>query len=162
MNILVVCLGNICRSPLAEGLIQREINQRGLDWQVDSAGTSAWHSGEHPDSRSIEVANKHGVDISRQRARQIKQKDFSKFDLILTMDESNRQNVLSLAQSEEDRAKVAAILPFSGQVSWGVEVPDPYWDDNGFEQVYRMLEEAARSTVDRLQKNNSQLIKPLG
>ena len=149
MKILTVCLGNICRSPLAEGLLEAEIRERGLDWEVDSAGTGHWHVGEHPDHRSVGVAHQHGLDISRQRARQISPADLDAFDLILTMDRSNYADVMAMARTDEQRAKIHPILTYSAypEVS---EVPDPYWDDNGFERVYQMLKTAAHDTVDKI------------
>ena len=149
MKILVVCLGNICRSPLAEGLLQREIEQRGLDWEVDSAGTGAWHVGEAPDRRSVVVARTHGLDITHQRARQIRPADLAEYDLILAMDESNKRNILALARSEEERAKVHTILDFTGIRPEDPNVPDPYYND-GFPDVYRLLEAATAKTVEKI------------
>ncbi len=149
MKILVVCLGNICRSPLAEGLLQREITERGLDWQVDSAGTGHWHVGQHPDHRSVAVGLAHGIDIGRQRARQIIPADLDRYDLILTMDQANQQHVSALAHTSEQQDKIHPILAYANYPDLR-DVPDPYWDDNGFEKVYTLLEVAARHTVDRL------------
>ena len=140
MKILMVCLGNICRSPLAEGVMKNKIETLGLPWQVDSAGTGNYHAGELPDRRSIAVAKKYGIDITYQRARQFQMEDYHKFDLILVMDKSNYQNVIHLAQNESDKKKVSLILDFSDSAL--KEVPDPYWDDNGFEAVYQMLDKA--------------------
>jgi protein-tyrosine phosphatase len=140
MKIIMVCLGNICRSPLAEGIMKNKIETLGLPWQVDSAGTGNYHAGELPDRRSIAVAKKYGIDITYQRARQFQMEDYNKFDLILVMDKSNYQNVIHLAQNESDKKKVSLILDYSNSVL--KEVPDPYWDDNGFEAVYQMLDEA--------------------
>ena len=140
MKILMVCLGNICRSPLAEGIMKNKIETLGLPWQVDSAGTGNYHEGELPDRRSISVAKKYGIDITYQRARQFQIEDYHNFDLILVMDKSNYQNVIQLAQNETDKKKVSLILDYSDLTLH--EVPDPYWDDNGFEAVYQMLDEA--------------------
>jgi len=141
MRILMVCLGNICRSPLAEGILKHKVRQNGLDWTVDSAGTGSWHAGELPDRRSIAVARKHGVDITDQRARQFQAADFDRFDQILVMDTQNQRDVLRQAQHDEHRAKVQLILDFiyPGQDR---SVPDPYYDDNGFEEVFGMLDAA--------------------
>ncbi len=148
MNILMVCLGNICRSPLAEGIMQWQADAAGLKWHVDSAGTGAWHAGELPDRRSIATAQENGIDISNQRARQFRQQDFEQFDKIFVMDESNLRDVLRLARSEEDRAKVELMLDQThpGQHR---SVPDPYYDDDGFEAVFQMLDEACAAFVEK-------------
>jgi protein-tyrosine phosphatase len=101
MKILMVCLGNICRSPLAEGIMRKKIEENGLDWEVDSAGTSAWHIGQAPDARSILVAQKYNIDISQQTARQIQTSDFENFDLLYAMDYSNYENIIKLALSSK-------------------------------------------------------------
>ncbi len=146
MKILMVCLGNICRSPLAEGIMRAKIEAQQLDWEVDSAGTGSWHLGERPDPRSIQVASRYGIDISRQRARQVTPDDLDHFDLILTMDRSNFQDVLRLARSDAQRSKIAMILNY---VRPGADesVPDPYWDDDGFEHVFQLLDEACEQVV---------------
>jgi len=133
-------LGNICRSPLAEGIMRQKINERKLDWEVDSAGTGAWHVGELPDPRSIEVAKVNNIDITNQNARQFNRDDFHEFDLILTMDAMNFQNVMSMAREEQEE-KVHLIMNF---VSPGKneQVPDPYYGERGFDLVFEMLEEA--------------------
>jgi protein-tyrosine phosphatase len=146
MHILMVCLGNICRSPLAEGILAHKAQQQGLDWQIDSAGTGNWHAGNQPDSRSVKVAKQHGVDISKQRARQFRQSDFQDFDLILVMDKSNYRNVTNLAQSEAEAKKVQLILDYTDHQN--KEVPDPYHDDNGFEHVYQLLDAATDRVLE--------------
>jgi len=147
MKILMVCLGNICRSPLAEGILKNKAELLELNWEIDSAGTGAWHIGELPDRRSIEKARQYGIDITDQRARQLERKDLSYFDLILTMDESNYQNALRLVNSKEQTAKVKMIMDyaFPGE---SINVPDPYWDDNGFEHVYQMLDQACGKLIE--------------
>ena len=147
MKILFVCLGNICRSPLAEGILKHKVTQQGLDWEIDSAGTGAYHAGELPDTRSIAVARKYGIDLTDQRARQFKVEDYDKFDKIFVMDTSNYHNVLKLARTEADKQKVEMIrnLVHSG---CNEQVPDPYWDSNGFENVYQMLDEACDRLID--------------
>lgn len=140
MKILMVCLGNICRSPLAEGILQNKVKQQQLDWWVDSAGTGAYHVGEQPDPRSRAVAQKHGIDINMQRARQFTAADLEKFDFVFAMDRSNYRNILALATTPKQKEKVHLILEFTGAAEHNV--PDPYWDDNGFEQVYQMLDKA--------------------
>lgn len=129
----MVCLGNICRSPLAEGVMQHAVKEAGLNWEIDSAGTGNWHVGDPPDHRSIRVAKKHGINISKQICRQFKISDFDTFDLILVMDKNNLSNVLALARSEQDEAKVKLFLVDR-------EVPDPYFDDAQFEQVFELIE----------------------
>jgi protein-tyrosine phosphatase len=148
MKILMVCLGNICRSPLAEGILKEKIRQRNLPWEVDSAGTGAWHVGETPDRRSVAVAKAHAIDILDQRARQFQPSDLDRFDLVLTMDASNYQNVLQHADHDEHRAKVQMIMDFV-HPDQAHDVPDPYWDDDGFEGVYQMLDEACERIVER-------------
>ena len=144
----MVCLGNICRSPLAEGILKSKVNAE--DIFVDSAGTGDWHVGQLPDSRSIEIAKEHGIDLTNQRGRQFTQKDFLNFDLIFVMDSSNKENVLQLAQSDSEINKVQLILdelfPFEN-----VDVPDPYYGgEQGFESVYQMLDKACDEIVKRL------------
>ncbi|MCB0569128.1 MAG: low molecular weight phosphotyrosine protein phosphatase [Phaeodactylibacter sp.] len=147
MKILMVCLGNICRSPLAEGIMRQKVTERGLNWEVDSAGTGFWHIGEPPDSRSIQTARKYGLDITTQRARQISAQDLARFDLILTMDESNYRDVLRLAKPQHQEDKVAMILDYA-HPGKNLSVPDPYWDDDGFDQIYQMLTEACERVID--------------
>lgn len=142
----MVCLGNICRSPLAEGIMKDKAQEAGLDWQVDSAGTGAWHAGEMPDRRSIQTALKHGIDLTDQRARQFRPHDFDRFDKIFVMDVNNLRDVLRQARSEDDRRKVELMLD---QIYPGQErsVPDPYYDDDGFEEVFHMLDEACAAFI---------------
>lgn len=144
----MVCLGNICRSPLAEGILKSKINNDTI--LVDSAGTGDWHVGQLPDSRSIEVAKNHGIDLTNQRGRQFTQKDFDAFDYIFVMDSSNKANVLQLAQNNSDKEKVQLILDelFPSE---NVDVPDPYYGgEQGFENVYQMLDKACNEIVRRL------------
>lgn len=150
MKVLMVCLGNICRSPLAEGILKNKIEKQALSWQVDSAGTGDYHVGELPDSRSIEVAEKYNIDITYQRARQFKTRDFTDFDLILVMDASNYRNVVNLARNDEDINKVQLIMNVL-EPGQNIEVPDPYWNNDGFEQVYTMLDKACDSLIERYQ-----------
>ncbi|WP_372472734.1 low molecular weight protein-tyrosine-phosphatase [Capnocytophaga sp. ARDL2] len=153
MKVLMVCLGNICRSPLAEGILQSKVDTTKVT--VDSAGTAAWHSGEKPDKRSIAVAKKYGIDISHQRARNLTVEDFELFDKIYVMDRSNYINVCRLAPNEKAVAKVEMILNEVHPDS-NVEVPDPYYrGDQGFEKVFAMLDEAC--TI--IQKKINQEVK---
>lgn len=146
MKILMVCLGNICRSPLAEGILKHKVQQLGLPWTVDSAGTGHWHAGELPDRRSIAVAGRYGIDLTDQRARQFGPEDFERFDRIFVMDTQNRRDVLRLAQSDEHRSKVGLILDLT-HPGEDRNVPDPYYDDDGFEEVFQMLEQACERMV---------------
>lgn len=136
----MVCLGNICRSPLAQGILESKVN---LDKVfVDSAGTAAYHVGNLPDERSIDVAYKYGINITNQRARKFTVQDFDEFDYIYAMDISNYQSILMLAKGEEDENKVRLILN-EIYPSENKSVPDPYYRSNqGFENVYQMLDEA--------------------
>ena len=147
-KILMVCLGNICRSPLAEGILQSKLPKD--KFHVDSAGTGGWHAGELPDSRSMKIASKYGIDISYQRARQFKIQDFHAFDYIYVMDQSNYQNVLQLAPNEIVKAKVKLILE-EITPNQNAEVPDPYYGgEDGFEHVFQLLDEACERIVKRL------------
>ena len=144
-KILMVCLGNICRSPLAEGILQSKVNKALV--YVDSAGTAAYHVGNLPDERSIAVAKQYGIDISKQQARKFTEKDFLKFDIIYAMDKSNYQHIISLATSDEDLEKVKMILNES-LPDKNYSVPDPYYGGKtGFEEVYKMLNEACDSII---------------
>ncbi|WP_405605656.1 low molecular weight protein-tyrosine-phosphatase [Polaribacter sp. Asnod1-A03] len=147
-RVLMVCLGNICRSPLAEGILKSKVNNDEVF--VDSAGTGAYHVGNLPDARSIEVAAKYGINIKDQRARKFVVKDFDKFDAIYVMDDSNYQNILSLARSIEDEEKVKLILN-EAYPNKNLNVPDPYYGgDSGFENVYKMLDEACNFISKKL------------
>ena len=145
MKVLMICLGNICRSPLAEGILKHKVAKQQLNWHVDSAGTGAWHAGDLPDRRSIAIAKKYGIDLTDQRARQFEKSDLDTFDLILTMDKNNYQDILRFAKTEAQRAKVHLILNFSRPNS-DSEVPDPYYD-NRFQLVYDLLDEACEAVV---------------
>ena len=142
----MVCLGNICRSPLAEGILKAKVRERGLGWQIDSAGTGAWHVGELPDHRSVEIAEQRGLDITDQRARQFSERDFSDFDLILVMDSNNYRDVIHMAPTEQDRQKVKMIMNYV-EPGRNQNVPDPYWNDDGFAGVYDMLDEACERII---------------
>lgn len=151
----MVCLGNICRSPLAEGIIRDKAEKSGLEVVADSAGTAAYHVGEPPDQRSMEVAKKHNIDISNQRARQFEVRDFDAFDRIYVMDKNNYEDVIALATSTEDVEKVDLIL---NAVNPGENrsVPDPYYGGkDGFDKVYSMLEESCSAIVEKLKKETA-------
>ena len=150
IKVLMVCLGNICRSPLAEGILVSKVNEDEIF--VDSAGTGAYHIGKLPDERSIEVAGKYGIDITNQRARKFTVKDFDTFDYIYAMDESNYQNILMLARTNEDKSKVQLILN-EAHTTKNLAVPDPFYGGNqGFENVYTMLEQACEIIANKLSK----------
>ena len=142
MKILMVCLGNICRSPLADGLLKKKVNDLNLDVLVDSAGTANYHVGKAPDHRMRETANKFGYSIDELRGRQFVVADFDKFDRIYAMDKSNYANIVKLAKNEEDIQKVKLILNES-LPGKDLEVPDPYYGgEQGFIEVYNLLNEA--------------------
>jgi Protein-tyrosine-phosphatase len=145
MKILMVCLGNICRSPLAHGVMQHLVEKEGLDWHIDSAGTGGWHVGEPPDRRAIAVARRHGIDISAQHAQQLHPDHLDKFDRIFTMDRSNLRNVLALADTPAQRARIELFLG-------NREVPDPYYDNAMFEPVYQLVEARCTELVELLKR----------
>ena len=148
MKILMVCLGNICRSPLAEGILAHKTKQ--LDVKVDSAGTAAYHIGELPDKRSIEIADKYNINLRNQRARQFSRADFAEFDIIFAMDANNLAHLISLAETEKERKKIRLILNEINPNSCG-SVPDPYYGGkNGFQNVYNMLNEACDKIVQNI------------
>lgn len=149
-SILFVCLGNICRSPLAEGVFRTVLAERGMeaDFILDSAGTGGWHAGSAPDPRSVAVAARHGIDISAQQARKIVLADFERFDLILGMDRMNVQDLRSIAPID----CAVQIELFLGHATGRIkDVPDPYYGgDDGFLDVYRMIREASEGLAERL------------
>ncbi len=148
-KILMVCLGNICRSPLAEGILKSKLPNDDTFF-VDSAGTGDYHIGKKPDSRSIAVAEKYGLDISNLKGRQFNVSDFDVFDIIYAMDESNYRNIISLARNNQDKEKVKFILNeiYPDQ---NYNVPDPYYGGHdGFENVFKMLDEACTIIVKSL------------
>lgn len=146
MKILMVCLGNICRSPLAHGVLQHFANRKGLAWTVGSAGTGNWHVGDPPDRRSIAIAKQYGVDISEQRAQQFGSHHFDEYDHILVMDRENLRNVLAKAKTPEHRTRVQLFLPDG-------EVPDPYFDDGLFDPVYQLVATRCEELVREWSKN---------
>jgi protein-tyrosine phosphatase len=152
VKILMVCLGNICRSPLAEGLLASKLPKN--RFLVDSAGTGHWHVGKQPDERSIEIARKNGLDISSQRGRLFNAEDFDNYDYIYVMDSTNYADVMRMAKTEADKNKVRLILDemFPGE---NVDVPDPYFGlQNGFEMVYKMLDETCNIISKKLHEKH--------
>jgi protein-tyrosine phosphatase len=161
VRVLFLCLGNICRSPLAEGAFRALLAERGLasHWAVDSAGTGAWHAGEPPDPRSVAVARRHGVDISTQRARQLTSDDFMAFDWIVAMDRTN----LTTAQSRRPanaRAQVTAFMPHVPDAT-DRDVPDPYYGGpEGFDHVWQLLVAGMPNLLDAMQQKEHGLTIP--
>jgi protein-tyrosine phosphatase len=142
MKVLMVCLGNICRSPLAEGILRH----LAPDWEIDSAGTGNWHVGDPPDRRSIAVARRHGIDISGLRGRQFHITDYDEFDRIYVMDVDNYRDVIRKARTDTDKAKVQLLL--DNQQS----VPDPWYDDALFEPVYNMIYKACEKIINNTER----------
>ena len=152
MKILFVCLGNICRSPLAEGIFRDMAGKKKIKVDIDSAGTGAWHAGENPDPRAIATAKKFGVDISGLVARQFSPDDFDHFDKIYVMDRSNYKDVMSLARKEHHGEKVDLFLNLL-HPGKNRDVPDPwYGGPEGFTEVYRLLESACEKLAEQLHR----------
>ena len=146
----MVCLGNICRSPLAEGIFRDKAQKLGLDILVDSAGTAAYHVGDSPDHRMISTAGSMGIDISNLRARQFLASDYDKFDKIYAMDQSNYQNMKNLARNSRDLEKLDLLLNCK-DTFLDKSVPDPYYGgEDGFYKVFELLDEA----IEHLIQNN--------
>ncbi len=151
MKILMVCLGNICRSPLADGLMRKKVQEHKLDVYVDSAGTANYHVGGAPDERMTQTARRKGVDISKLQARQFVVSDFDAFDIIYVMDRSNYDNVVRLARNEADRNKVQLILELLPNKT-EIEVPDPYYGGQaGFDSVFDLLNRATDVIIEKMQ-----------
>ena len=149
----MVCLGNICRSPVAEGILRHKLLEQNLEGvRTDSAGTSSYHIGEAPDSRMRQTSRANGVNINDLRARQFVQADYDEFDLIYAMDSSNYNNMIALARNEEDKSKVKLIL---NEVNAGENraVPDPYYGgDEGFQHVFDLLDVATDVIIEKYVK----------
>jgi len=147
-RVLFVCLGNICRSPLAEGVMRHLAEASGVALGIDSAGTGAWHAGEAPDRRSREVARRHGVSLDGQRARQVELEDFHRFDLIVAMDADNLAD-LEAMRPEHAEVRLARLRDWDPEGSG--DVPDPYYGGaQGFEDVYRMVERSCAALLGEL------------
>jgi protein-tyrosine phosphatase len=150
-RILFVCLGNICRSPMAEGIMRNKIIQNNLPLEVDSAGTANYHVGECPDQRAIQTAKSYGVDISMLRGRQFSVNDFDNFDFIFAMDSSNYKNILRLARNDSDKSKVSYFLKEGNK---GIDVPDPWFGEpEGFFPVYDLIDKACDKILNDVCKN---------
>lgn len=143
----MVCLGNICRSPLAHGIMEHLAKENGLDWEIDSAGTGNWHVGEGPDQRSVRTAREHGIDISGQVCRLFRVSDFDTYDQIFVMDKNNFGDILAMARNQEDIKKVKLLL--GDKV-----VPDPYYNDSQFEPVFQMIEEGCKEIIKQLTRKD--------
>jgi protein-tyrosine phosphatase len=149
-KVLMVCLGNICRSPMAEGLLRHKVRQLNLEVETDSAGTAGYHIGSKPDQRMIDTAAQFGVDISDLRARQFNVNDFDEFDFIFAMDQENQFNMQKLAKNETQRDKVKLLLEYVNYRNF-TEVPDPFYGTKkDFEFVYNMLDEATETLLKTL------------
>ena len=153
MKVLMVCLGNICRSPIADGLLRQKVNEERLNVEVDSAGTIGLHAGSAPDSRMITTAKNRGTDISFLKARQFTAADFELFDVIFAMDKNNKRDILSLAKNAEDKQKVHLLLSeISDQEE--ANVPDPYYGTSkDFEHVYDLVDKATNTIIQKIKNN---------
>jgi protein-tyrosine phosphatase len=150
MRILFVCMGNICRSPTAEGVMRRLLEDEGLDVEIDSAGTGGWHAGEPPDRRATIAAQRRGITLAGA-ARQVTRADFRDFDLLIALDRGNLRELLTIAPDEDAAEKVRLLREFDPAASGDLDVPDPYYGgDRGFETVLDMVEAACRGLIDEL------------
>jgi len=152
IGVLFVCLGNICRSPLAAALFRHAVAEHGLEdrFLIDSAGTSGYHDGAPPDARSAEVASRRGVTV-RGVSRRITEEDLERFDYLVVMDEDNRVEVEHLMESADHRARIRLLREFDPEAAGDLDVPDPYFGGpNGFEHVHDMVERSTRSLLDHL------------
>ncbi len=153
IGVLFICLGNICRSPLAEGLFQQLLEQRGLQsrYTVASAGTGDWHVGDSADSRMIATARRHGIDL-QGRAQQVRPQDFDRFDLLVAMDRDNSAQLRRMARDESESARIRLLREFDPQAGSDPDVPDPYLGDaDGFERVYQMVARACVGLLSALE-----------
>lgn len=141
MKILMVCLGNICRSPLAHGILQQLANQQKLNWKISSAGTANWHQGKSPDPRGIAAAKALGYNISNQKAQHFSAKFFAEYDLIFVMDQNNYTEVTRLAKSQADIEKVKFFLDNG-------DLPDPYYNDEWFEPICKQVENRCKALIN--------------
>jgi len=153
-KILMVCLGNICRSPLAEGVLKSKVQANDLNVVVHSAGTGAYHVGEAADPRSVSVARKYNINLRGHKGRQFSNADFDEYDLIYAMDVHNYADILRKARNDADRSKVKMMMNelYPGE---NIDVPDPYFGgSNGFEDVFKMIDDACEVIIENLKKTN--------
>lgn len=149
-KVLMVCLGNICRSPMAEGILRHKAEEKGLHLEIDSCGTSNYHKGEAPDKRARAIMKSKGISIDDLKARQLRSEDFQNFDHIFVMDHSNYSNALEIASMKEHQDKIRLLLSLNSS-SPIEEVPDPYFGgDEGFEHVFRLLDDACEEFIKDL------------
>lgn len=156
VKVLFVCMGNICRSPMAEGVFRHQVESAGLaaHFEIDSAGTHSYHIGAQPDSRGQETALRRGVDLSGLRGRQIQNEDFERFDYVIAMDEDNRSLLVSRNAATEYESRIRLFLEFAPYLELK-EVPDPYYGSaGGFEQVMDMVEEASRGLLEAIRREH--------
>lgn len=156
MKILMVCLGNICRSPIAEGVLQEKAWKAGLKWSIESAGTNGYHNGEAPHPLSQKVSRLNGVDISKQRSRRFTAEDFDRFDKIYAMSDDVIDDMKRIAKNKFDNTKVDLLLNelFPGQ---NIDVPDPwYGPEPGYHEVYKMINDACDAIVRKYAISNDQ------
>lgn len=156
LNVLFVCLGNICRSPLAEGVFQHLVNEAGIAhrFHIDSAGTSGYHAGDPPDARTSTVARARGIELT-SRSRQLLQEDLQRFDYLIVMDEDNRAGVERLARKKAPRAKVHLLREFDNEADGDLNVPDPYYGGpRGFEDVHDMVERSCRVLLEHIRRTH--------
>ncbi len=148
-RILTVCLGNICRSPMAEGILRQKTTERQLHLEIDSAGTGNYHIGESPDHRAVETMRQHQIDIGNLAARQFVREDYDRFDLILAMDVQNHADILALSRNKEDENKVKLVLSYLPETDAPESVPDPYFGQrDGFAYVYDLLDRAIEAMLE--------------
>lgn len=149
----MVCLGNICRSPMAEGIVREEFRLNGIQIEVDSAGTAAYHQGESADMRAQLELQKHGIDISDERAQSFKTEFFKEYDLIFAMDHANYRDILRLTTNEKERRKVNMLMNLVSPNA-NISIPDPYYGGSeGFIKVYEMIKRAAEVLVTLAKSN---------
>lgn len=150
MQILMVCLGNICRSPIADGLLRKKVKEKNVTFIIDSAGTSGFHQGDPPDERMIATATKNGTCIKDLRSRRFLKRDFESFDFIIAMDESNFEDLLEIAEKKEHKAKIHLLLgPITNQANGNV--PDPYYGTmSDFQDVYEIVDKATDTLLEKL------------
>jgi protein-tyrosine phosphatase len=151
MKVLMVCLGNICRSPLAEGILSEKVKSK-TGWEIASAGISGYHVGDRPDARAVQTGKKYGIDITGQSARQFHPSDFETYDLIYAVDRSVYDKLVSIASNQSNRNKVKLLL---NELMPGsdADIPDPYYGgDEGFENVFQLIDQATDKIVEKYSK----------